>query len=143
MFLDRCKTFAADHMFNLACIACCNNRINAKLLKPFGKEKMTFVDFLCGSTTGFCQIKISFRRYSDLICLAELLHCDADAGLCVIQFAHDINGAHLTVFFLQHQDRFQIIFRRLMNLDMHNKPPVSLTAARLSLRAGRYRPPFS
>ena len=41
MFLDRCKTFCADHVFNLAGIACCNDRINPQLLKPFGKEKMT------------------------------------------------------------------------------------------------------
>ena len=72
MFLDRCKTFAADHMLDLACITCCNNRINTQLFKPFGKEKMTLVDFflrwhvLIRSDKG-----IPSRRYGDLIGLAE------------------------------------------------------------------------
>ena len=88
----------------------------SQMLQPLRQQSMPLIDSLRNDPSGLLQsnntVLINFNQPIE----PQVFHRHADTGLGKGKLVGNVNGAHMPMPLLQHQDRLQIVFRRFPNL---------------------------
>lgn len=109
MPFDGVEALLADDMLDLARILKSDILIDTQLHQPARQELVALVDHLGDCTTGWGQGDEAGLVHDNMILLAEVLHCDTDAGLFKAELCGDVHRADDGELSAQDQYGFQII----------------------------------
>ena len=123
MLLDLSERSLADIVFDPAGIFCRRFFVNTQFDQRFRKNTVTLVDAFCCFGTFFSKEDLTVFGENDQFFVFQYAHGTAYAWLGKIHLARDIDGMHISLAFLNDQDRFQIVFARFIK-SVHKSSPL-------------------
>jgi HD-GYP domain-containing protein (c-di-GMP phosphodiesterase class II) len=113
---DLLKRFIAQIVLHLAGVLCRVGGTHAQELQKFRELPVPCVDSVGNLVAGLLQRNIAAAVHRDVAVLTQIFHGNTYARLGIAQRHCDIYGANRTVLFLQHQNLFEVILGRFMNV---------------------------
>ena len=110
MIANRFEGLVADIVLDVASILVGNLLVHAQHNQKLGKHLVAVQDFMSDGHPGIGQRNQPIVVHFNIAVLPKPFGSVGNARLCHIQMFCNVNGANVTVLFLEHQHRFQIIF---------------------------------